>query len=223
MVRAILDGRKTQTRRVIKPQPKAIITTHGFWQSDDDGSWAWCYQTPVQDSNLTWNDCRLLGNGKCPYGKVGDHLWVRETWQVHQLDGPAGHKEFPNILYRADSSTRLLIDKCVWKYVRDESKWRPSIYMPRWASRIALEITDIRVGQVQNISAVSCYREGTYTAQNITTTYHGLHCWSPEFEATFAKQAFKLLWDSLNAKRGYSWDSNPWVWVVEFKQVKETD
>jgi len=229
MVRAILDGRKTQTRRVIKPQPKAIITTRGFWQSDDDGSWAWCYQTPVQDGNLTWNDCRLLGNGKCPYGEVGDHLWVREMWATDYLhDGIKPSKLTPrdsDIYYRADgdidTSTNIMIHR-----------WRPSIHMPRWASRITLEVVSVRVEQVQDINHEDVLAEGIarmnippeMTLDEYKSAGGSVYQWEHNGarHTLYGERAtFAQLWDKLNAKRGYSWDSNPWVWVVEFKQ-KET-
>lgn len=210
MVRVILAGRKTQTRRVIKPQPP-----NGFEWSEAD--------------KLFVDVCgsRLGAMRKCPYGRVGGRLWVRETWQIHRLDGPLG-KEFPNILYRADSSTRLLLDDRVWKYVRDEPKWRPSIFMPRWASRITLEVTGVRVERVQDISREDAIAEGlpsfmaqcgTMNSSNPSRFYKTN--FSDEGGYLSPIEAFENLWDSFNAKRGFSWEANPWMWAVEFRVLAQ--
>lgn len=178
MVRAILEGRKTMTRRVINW--KNIAKQSGCTK----GSLAW---SPTFNSFAVFNgnnevDVSLVD---CPYGKPGDRLWVRETYRLP--DGaPKGWVD-----YRADDS-------------RDGFKWRPSIYMPRRASRIDLEIVSVRVERLQDISNKDIESEGACERACVT---HRL--------------SFQHLWDSINAKRGYGWDVNPWVWVVEFKRIEK--
>jgi len=144
----------------------------------------------------------------CPYGAPGDQLWVRETWQINHIDydrGPAP-KSRPldaELLYRADGEFRD-------QFEIDEggSGWRPSIFMPRWASRISLEITGVRVERVQDISDADAKAEGVPEgAFDTGLTY------VPSYV-----ESFMNLWDAINAARA-PWDSNPWVWVVEFRRI----
>ena len=171
MVRAILDGRKTQTRRVVK------------------------YKAYTREGDPVYPH-------ECPYGEIGDRLWVRETWAYTDGGGAlvmGGIIETvePQIVYKANG----------YKY-SESLKWKPSIHMPRWASRITLEITDVRVERARDISYGDLCKEGFKT--------YGL---SEKSEMLPASIWFQELWDSLNAKRGYSWKSNPWVWVIEFKPI----
>ena len=164
-VRAILDGRKTQTRRAMKPQPSGLI----FYLERLDDAYA--------------------DVGRCSFGTPGDRLWVRETW----CEGnPAG-----SIIYKAEEFEE---DEGIpWhpSILGIEDRWRSSMSMPREYSRITLEITDIRCERIKSISASDCLAEG----------YDSIGKYIDE-------------WNRLNAKRGYDWESNPWVWVIEFKQVK---
>jgi len=185
MVRAILEGRKTQTRRVIK-----------FLQG---GSYP---QYHIREIDASPQDDLILhvhngeGSGfweKCPYGKVGDRLWVRETWANGDLDTDA-----PEIVYRADEGENRHCG----------GKWKPSIFMPRWASRITLEITDIRVERLQDISEQEAELEGTPIE----------FCQDEVSNFTSYKHGFLKLWDSINGEE--STDANPWVWVVEFMEGK---
>lgn len=188
MVRAILDGRKTQTRRVIKGRPNKI-----FWNSvvyNGYGGWTDEHGTPF----------------RCPYGVPEDNLWVRETWAPHADDESEKVKR-PLIFYRADGDDR--------RGNPHINRWRPSIYMPRWASRITLGIIDIRAGRLQDISDLDALAEGIYWDD----------CCPPEVSNGYCpgafdrpSESFAYLWDSINAKRGYGWDTNPWVWTVEFKR-----
>lgn len=180
MVRAILDGAKTQTRRVIKPQPN-VFCKHLESKQTAEG---FCFGDMV-DNYMA----------RCPYGIPGDRLWVRETWQ-NVADMNICHPADGYVVYRATDPD--------WETM-DGWRWRPSIFMPRSASRILLEITDIRVERVQDISWQNCVKEG----------YLG------DMPMVDGKPWFRKLWNSINAKRGYSWESNPWVWAIEFKRVEE--
>lgn len=200
MVRAILDGRKTQTRRVVKDRVK--------------NGGQWFTRTPSDFAND-----EMLATYKCPYGQPGDQLWVREAFRLdadfdHMSPAEAGahcrdHDHGAGALYEATEST-------------DDGwgKLRPSIHMPRWASRITLEVTDVRVERLQEISETDAYAEGV----TIPTHYQfgGTACMTREQVnlRNEARVTFEDLWDSLNAKRGYGWDVNPWVWVVTFKRAE---
>ncbi len=175
-VKAILEGRKTQTRRVIKPQPvfdSADLNGKPYfrWRGLERSQWAL--------------------STYCPYGQVGDRLWVRETFYTDNYRRSNG---LP-VLYKADGETR---------------SWKPSIHMPRWASRITLEITGVKVERVRDISEADAVAEGVlvYTPPS----YRMMLVPSPV--DTFAE-----LWDSINAKRGYGWDVNLYVWAPTFKVV----
>ena len=141
-----------------------------------------------------------------PYGQPGDQLWVRESWAYH----PDGKDK--EILYRATDSG--------WDDNNTGLRWKPSIHMPRWASRIQLEVTDVRVERVQEISEEDAKAEGISDGGCLNCGNSsdpeacGCDYPKPDFRDSFAN-----LWDSINAKRGYSWESNPYVWVVEFERV----
>lgn len=183
MVRAIIEGRKTQTRRVMKCQPRAHYTEIAV---DTYSSHAVAtYRAFPNAGTARWGICR------CPYGTIGDQLWVRETF---------GLNDDREIIYRATDPT--------W----DENStpdcptmlWKPSIFMRRIDSRIKLEITDIRVQRVTEINAEDALAEGV----DATGRFLGK-----------PKCAFAHLWDSINAKRGLDFESNPWVWVITFKVI----
>ena len=185
MVRAILEGRKTQTRRVVKPQPPTAFVTVRV----EDGTQAsWCLRNQsafdLPESAADWLTLR------CPYGVPGDRLWVRETWGSCTTNGTVCSG------YRADVALRPEIEAGV-------DRWRPSIHMPRWASRLLLEVKAVRVERLQEISEDDAFAEGISGGD-----------WLGNPVGTYRE-----LWDSINAKRGHSWESNPWVWVVEFERV----
>lgn len=193
-VQAILEGDKTQTRRVITPQPwfrpKAYDTVAGWlWShngSGDDAVW-WGAKCPLADVST-------LMRPYCPHGREsGDRLWVRETW-IPTTDG----KRVAD--YRATSCRRYI------------QPWKSPMYMPRWASRITLEIKRISVERVQDITWEDCKAEGT---PSYTAARGALADDPPD-----ARWKYIETWDELNAKRGYAWDTNPWVWVIEFRRVK---
>lgn len=213
MVRAILDGKKTMTRRVVKPQPSA----HHWHGSKEYNQRAVLIDT-TKGTCLRFS--HLLGDRedgnvqymRCPYGKRGDRLWVRETWC--QVDD----REFGGQLwidYRSTPSDDGS-HPAGWHNAPDDAqalKWRPSIHMPRSASRILLEITGIRVERLQEITEEDALAEGCereFKADGSVGWGAGL------IEAT---ANFKILWNGINEKRGYSWESNPWVWVIEFKRI----
>lgn len=212
MVRAILDGTKTQTRRVIKHQPPAdvapitvgryhptVVNRHGEEEPGPEIFGAY-------DSIGEWG-C------KCCYGEPGDRLWVRESFQplfakgVERADTDYGNGQGYAVRYVAtDGATE-------WVDGDDNITMRctPSIHMPRWASRITLEITGVRVERLSDISSADAAAEGV-SFGNVTDPETG------EIDRD-ACEAFEQLWESINGPG--SWDANPWVWVVEFKRVAQ--
>lgn len=171
------DGRKTQTRRIVKPQPIDIS-----WFEHQQG---WCAR--VREDMGTAKDPAYI-MVPCPYGVVGDRLWVREAWAG--ADDPA-HKQLVLFRGRGDRATR----------------WRSSIYMPRWACRTVLEITGVRVERVNDITEEDCLAEGIVISEFVTRKEA-----QPLIKPTFVE-----LWGSINGPG--SWDANPFVWVIEFKRV----
>jgi len=178
MVRAILEGRKTQTRRVVKiSNPENAMRVE--FSSTDFGVYRFDLYFPTHVRSETF---------PCPYGQPGDRLWVRETWRDGIYDGP---------IYRADA--------CKVTDEQLEGTWKPSIFMPRWASRITLEITDVRVERLQEISEEDAKAEGVLRSGQ-----------------TF-RQSFNDLWGTIHAADGPNgWSADPWVWVIEFKQIAHT-
>lgn len=203
MVQAILDGRKTQTRRIVKPQPRKSQIDNGTVFSSKD---------PF-----------MMLTKECPYGKVGDSLWVREN-----------HALIECVCQAAPAALRGGCKECggvgtIVEYAADgklNGKQRPSIHMPRWASRITLQITDIRVERLQEIDEIDAEAEGLevheftdaygterrafsfgdYLSDNGVGTY--------DYSAV---SVFEELWKSINGHD--SWDANPWVFVVNFARV----
>ncbi len=173
MVLAILDGSKTQTRRNVKGE---ITNTEGAWLLNGQ---------PMQD-------CPAVV-GQCPYGQPGDRLWVRETWSYYGGDEYLYQQEPASVGYRADHVGDHLLG----------GRWRPSIYMPRWASRITLDITGVRLERAQDITRGDAMAEGC-PFQNMAN--------GPDPRAWFAET-----WVAINGAD--SWESNPWVWAIEFKRA----
>lgn len=194
MVRAILDGRKTQTRRVIQAQPIALPPLGPVDVMDI----MWSKHGGNPRVNLMIPEIR---DAVCPYGKSGDRLWVRETWRLDN--------DQDKYIYRAN-------------VVSYGYKWRPSIFMRRSVSRITLEITDVRVERVQDISEEDAKAEGIAPAKSCPVGDR--RPWSGDLGRTWwsdPRIAFLTLWDSINAKRGFGWDVNPFVWVIAFKRIEE--
>ncbi|EMM8869491.1 hypothetical protein AB9K36_18240 [Klebsiella michiganensis] len=187
MVRAILDGRKTQTRRIVKLQP------------DEDGL--------AKVTNGPWVDTSER-NYRCPFGDVGDRIWVRETW------AEAGASA-PNLkLYRANYPEHL---PSHYENVppANEIRWTPSIHMPRWASRILLETTDVRVERLNAISERDAQAEGVGKLRG-GYWQHYQPGWTQH--QLSARGSFVTLWKSIYGEE--SWNFNPWVWVIEFKRIE---
>lgn len=208
MVRAILDGRKTVTRRALNAQALKNIG-YGVQLGE-------CHELP-SEGPLHPNSVSYY-NDFCPFGQIGDRLYVRETCFINdyrEAAVPEGERADCEIHYRADG---------VPDFEGEEEliRWRPSIHMPRWASRILLEITDVRVERLQDISESQAIAEGIVGVAfrpddgwPICTGYMvGPDDGKSKLETTAAK-AFEGLWTST----GGDWEANPWVWVVEFKRV----
>jgi len=216
MVRAILEGRKTQTRRVVNPQP--ADGEHIAWLTNIVGRPPSFAVATMGSSNV-----REI---RCPYGAPGDRLWVRETWcHAH----PDYHDEAEGIRLGRPMRHGRWCHYAASDYVDHDdnrSPWKPSIHMPRWASRITLEVTCVRVERVQSISKDDAIAEGARRFDDIPdpSPYgHGSR-WSMEDPPNTdhclgsPQSAFGNLWIKINGQE--SWDANPWVWVVEFKRVE---
>ena len=198
MVRAILDGRKTQTRRPIKWK-QTRFTEIG--EREDGSKWPW--SEDAEHACDFWHPC--------PFGAVGDRIWVRETFQ-----GPLFDYDLMDS-YCKDPTPFEKPEFCVYKadgvpapefYDADDELhccWRPSIHMPRWASRILLEITGVRVERLKSISDRDALREGCSTADMKS--------------GDCVADVFARLWASIYGDE--SWNSNPWVWVIDFKRIEE--
>ena len=217
MVRAILDGRKTMTRRVVKPTMwplvEEVFRVNGQWVFD------------VMDGTIV-----------SPYGYPGNRLWVRETWKIasfmegdpmrFQYRADMGESEesgdYDELKYeewfeRVCVQSTDYVDKIKWPNKDDDGvyrwdigksplPWRPSIFMPRWANRIILEIVNIKVEQLQEITNLGALAEGTPDLRTLENGFDLRDC-------------FSVYWHSLNKDNGFRWGANPWVWVIEFKRI----
>ncbi|WP_368766744.1 hypothetical protein [Enterobacter hormaechei] len=216
MVRAILDGRKTQTRRVVKPQPEPCPPPRGgHWWPSDVFKTMLHVEGEMQNGKGGWGG--LVGDA-CPFGDVGDRIWVRETFSVvPDHEEPAGCSA---VLYASDGGGPY-------------RKWRPSIHMPRWASRLTLEITGIRVERLNSITDADCIAEGIIPVPKDRDDDHQFwRDYHLSGDGTFCvhspRASFESLWKSVRGKSfdqeedtgPGSWHANPWVWVIEFKRVE---
>lgn len=211
LVRAILEGRKTQTRRPAKLDGSGHVKMpgrHRYWHPGDPEAIK-----------------------ACPFGQAGDLLWVRETFQVESsfdlrdecFEGPrnplgpvvwhddGGDRWYECPRYRASEPNTLLIVNRDAKDELDAMRWRPSIHMQRWAARIILRITDVRLQRVQEISESDARAEGV-TVGNVPVT--------PANEGRPFRIAFQSTWDKIYAPQGKGWARNPWVWALTFELVK---
>jgi hypothetical protein len=200
MVRAILEGRKTQTRRPVKAPKGSTIATFkvkigGDWQGEEPRS----VDLVATDRNGHVVD--IVGI-KPPFA-VGDRIWVRETWTV-----PPGSTARVEVVYRADDEEL-------------PGPWTPSIHMPRWASRITLEVKDIRPERVQDIPQSDALAEGIEhrPAKGMSPGGSGTFHAGESHHASTAKEAFACLWDGIYGKGPLAWAHNPWTWATTFKVV----
>jgi hypothetical protein len=216
MVRAILDDRKTQTRRVMTPQPEHLQLHEWRGEPIYEGEHrVWCWKTHTFE-NL-WDEYirepeRLELSCMSPYGIVGDRLWVRETW-THDASSL--------------EQCRSAFDCCsipgYGPYYRstevapDTLKWKPAIFMPRWASRIMLEITEVRVQLLQEIEGEDAAAEGIAVARCGCEVCAHSSAMCPA-DASAHIEEYAALWDSINGKRA-PWSSNPWVWALTFRRL----
>lgn len=199
MVRAILDGRKTQTRRIVKN----VMPDNGIW-----------LKKPTKTrSGTTTHVLDAPKHNLCPLGKAGDHLWVRETWMPDApRDGTWGDVEFYGC---KDSQLSMIPERfrkseyCIHRASWDGAEmigWTPSIHMPRWASRITLEIIDVRVERLKYAGDTEFKAEGYPLERELTGGSMDPFCW------------FRNLWDSVSPTN-FKYEDNPWVWVIEFKRI----
>lgn len=192
MIRANLEGRKTQTRRVVMPQPEP-------WQSICD----------LQDGTFAriGEDYESLPF-RCPYGVPGDVLWARETWATdHKMFYPC----FP-VVYAADGSPashEIVKGRVYSPEVKDwfPFRWRPSIHMPKWACRLWCRVESVRVQRVQEITLADCAAEGA------PPTHDADQVWD-------STDTYRKLWNRINEGRGFGWKANPWVWAITYTPMR---
>lgn len=209
MVRAILDGRKTQTRRVVANVSSDNCVPLQKRTKTKDGIYTHVLDAPKYDI--------------CQFGKVGDRIWVRETWQaIYDSVDEFGHVEernyAPSIPKENDNYWHIVYAEYFGNESREDRgfPWRPAIHMPRWASRILLEITDVRVERLNDISEEDARAEGIIDGGCLNCGEpEPCGCANPEPDAT---DAFAYLWQSIYGQE--NWNANPWVWVIEFKRVE---
>ena len=204
-VRAILENRKSMTRRVIK------VRVENNTRVGPIG-----HQAHIDSPEAL---------AHCPYGGPGDLLYVRETWQAISPDENYRSLDECRIIYKATDKHPgydalayaehhdLSVSSPIWSLAQ-VYPWRPSIFMPRWASRLTLRVNNVRVERLQEISEDDAVAEGIHDTRN------ALSCGrAPQSALLAPSEQFEMLWNSINAKRGYSWESNPWVWVIEWDKV----
>lgn len=228
MVKAILDGTKTQTRRVMKPQAEQV--KHPIWVvAIDEPLW---FLSGYNGETYEY---------RCPYGLPGDRLYVRETFR-HFGNLYRHGMVYEQVLYQTDDAAREIpyfhtgdgkINPPVRKWWNTgKYPWTTARYMPRRYSRIDLEITEVRVERVQEITEDDARAEGAkpcfwYTgggrlpeSEHRNLAGPGLKSQLEGTPATSWRNGFANLWDSINAKRGFGWDENPWVWVITFRRIR---
>lgn len=222
MVLALLDGSKTQTRRIVKPQPTIDAQGNFCWNGWNFGQ---TFEGPRIQAIASPLPSSKTKKVHCPYGKPGDRIWVRETGWERPERSPKmlreGADTWERYYYDADGWTDLEHDQFKeWGFKR-----RPCIHMPRWASRIDLEITGVRVERLQDISEADAKAEGIESAFDGTRWRMYDHCDGEEKSLYVGPRwtidpirSYKSLWLSINGAG--SWDANPWIWVIEFRRVK---
>lgn len=225
MVRAILDGRKTQTRRTLKFQANVSPD----WEVRTTGDYVVAHaKADKSDAGSYGGIARLSA---CPYGQPGDRLWVRETAAINDTCSPSKRYHFQaEITYQADGAKRLVdADLDHWRTTHENfaGKFSPSIHMPRWASRITLEITGVKVERLQDITRDDAFAEGV----DRVDPYESNPELPPGMPACFRNYSreggwfaadpiasYRTLWGQINGKT-HPWKSNPWVWRIDFRRT----
>jgi len=218
MVRAILTGQKTMTRRAVKPDPGSNMSP-----------------VCIEDApGKPWQWASVASRRVCPYGAVGERLWVRETFRAIEDPGAEdsevrrtyrdddGETHYIVVDFKADAPNRIMDEM-------GRPEWKSPIHMPRWASRITLEITEVRVQRVQEISNDDAQAEGVvaFDGRPCPSCSPNWGCLSPSGMGstrceTFMhgyRESFARLWDSINCERGFPWKSSPWVWAITFRRL----
>lgn len=210
LIGPIQRGTKTQTRRIVNPQP---IIDQGW---EEEPGWAFFWKG--KEDGLLERDILKL----CPHGQPGDRLWVREA---HGIGKHAGE-----VIFKADGGWSEM--QGFNKFALDKGRWIPSIHMKRVNSRIDLEITDLRIQRIQDISPEDAYAEGLGKITKDGNFFkfgmadrdgmpgNDNYGWPWDQWETDPVAAFRKLWDAINAERGFGWDTNPWVWAISFKKIR---
>lgn len=199
MVKAILNGSKTQTRRALALQPLEMLTKLPPWNDTVTRQWNGC---KVWFALMQRNPNRGTAF-RCRFGEVGNHLWVRETWRRDSRDGQC--------FYRA---------ACVYP---ERFIWKPSIFMPRSASRITLEIVSVRVEKLQDITEADAVAEGCIPCMEHSADCNNDYCalaggvGDCDGSMVSGKMLYRSLWESINGKG--SFEKNPWIWVIQFRKI----
>jgi hypothetical protein len=231
MVKALLAGTKTQTRRIVKPQP---INRVDYFAAAPGGN----IHVGFEEQPIAPPKGRESWRGLCPYGRAGDRLWVKETWAVAAKHNTTKPTDLPErsmtIAYRAGGHS--CNDEAGWKSFNEDAsglhigQWRPSLFMRRWMSRLTLEITAVRVERLQEISEADAVAEGCDPSHGLLGSdrlsgYEGrLGFDVVNGKAVMRKepsrpiQRYRWLWESVNGAG--SWEANPFVWVVSFRRVE---
>ena len=221
MVRSLLAGTKTQTRRVVKPEGAHHLfqfrgTAAAAGADEPTGEWGWCGSERVVNKHI-----------HCPYGKPGDRLWVRETWNWFDPEQIPADRIGPRAPFTGIAGGSRAI-RWAAAFAADgalpypgydgRDHWRPSIHMPRWASRITLEVVGVRVERLQGISEEDAKAEGAWGPDDSIVGKVAEH-FGCDVLSVHPSLAFRMLWEQINGRD--SWAANPWVWVVEFKRVEQ--
>lgn len=207
MVQAILEGKKTQTRRIVKPHPKQELDFFG-WE---------LHPKKLRVAFGTGNKVDSFHN--FPFGQVGDVLWVKETSCFVQLEHAhillEGAKDKNQMMYKAS------VHEDWMKFAKEQFnyKWTPSIFMPKNACRIWLEITDIRIERLNDISDENAKKEGIILSEHSTENIDLWHRYDDGSYTFLPQTSFRTLWESINGKG--SWNENPYVWVIEFERIQK--
>jgi hypothetical protein len=212
-VRGLQLGTKTQTRRVVKQQPRGQHGLQSMWGKSPDG-FAFGTVGHFREVGADYPDDE--SDDRFAPAAPGDRLWCKETWSPHIAHGCAGNTcdcADVNVIYEADGASRIFLEREIpndWTFPKSAAKGLVSpLFMPRWASRITLEVTEVRAQRLQEITEEDAEEEG-------------LEC-AHLFGSDRYRRSYAHLWDILNAKRGFPWSSNPWIWALSFKRIEQPE